>query len=304
MANFLDVLEKKRKIAQRIGLVNLWNYTDKHLNDNEIDYIGCITLNINNNCNLNCAYCTHFAPLVKETIYISMNQHYNNLIQLKNIFGTKIPYIRFSGGGECLLHPRFNDILKITRQIFDNSIITVLTNGIILQNKDEDFYNLLKLLNIDIVLTKYPINLNINQIKAMCNQYKIPLFITTRDFMYLPQFNFNGKDNYVPWSNCDSSRRENGNFIGYISTQLNYNGDLFLCDSVANIYLLEKYFNIKTPIKYGEDYFNIYDSSIDKNYIISLTLKPQSFCKYCPVKRKYVNWKVSDKDIREWIVES
>ena len=79
-------------------------------------------------CNLNCAGCNDFSPLVspddKGKSIEQITADFMLLSKIKNEF-----YILNIMGGEPTLHPELSKILRIARQIFPDNKIRLLTNG-------------------------------------------------------------------------------------------------------------------------------------------------------------------------------
>ena len=64
-------------------------------------------------CNLNCRGCDQCAPIADEE-YVDLKQFENDLIKIKNHFHKIYSFAIM--GGEPLLHPELNKILKIARK--------------------------------------------------------------------------------------------------------------------------------------------------------------------------------------------
>ena len=78
-------------------------------------------------------------------------------------------------GGEPLLHPSHNEFFKITRKYFPKRQIWLVTNGILLESRDDEFWQTCKDEKIQIHPTKYPIKINWDFIEEKCKTYGIPL---------------------------------------------------------------------------------------------------------------------------------
>ena len=81
-----------------------------------------VYLEITNACNLNCSFCTN----KKGTTFMSLDDIDNYLNQIKE-FGN---YIYLHVLGEPLLHPNFDQILKLLDEKDFN--LQLVTNGILL----------------------------------------------------------------------------------------------------------------------------------------------------------------------------
>ncbi|MDR2660390.1 MAG: hypothetical protein LBC27_10485 [Spirochaetaceae bacterium] len=77
-----------------------------------------VNTHITDHCNLNCACCNQFSPLICESFcdVESFKKDFSRLVQLG---GKKIEKIVFSGG-EPLLHPNVTGFFDAARECFDN----------------------------------------------------------------------------------------------------------------------------------------------------------------------------------------
>ena len=96
-----------------------------------MDIKYCFKIQIVDECNLNCRGCDHFAPIAK--VWHQPVSDYINMIKtLKQTVGNNIKEIELYGG-EPLLHEKFYEILLATEVVFPQDvIISVETNGILL----------------------------------------------------------------------------------------------------------------------------------------------------------------------------
>jgi MoaA/NifB/PqqE/SkfB family radical SAM enzyme len=103
--------------------------------DGKRNFIGPeqVVIDLTNRCNNNCIGCWTRSPLLRDmeptAKWISEEIPYDNMIHLLNDLhdlGTR--RVRFTGGGEPLIHPRLDDILRHCKQL--NLITCVTTNGV------------------------------------------------------------------------------------------------------------------------------------------------------------------------------
>ena len=78
-------------------------------------------------------------------------------------------------GGEPLLHPNLNEILKITRKTLKETNILLFTNALLLNSKNETFWNTLFEENVILVITKYSINIDLNLITNLANKHNVKI---------------------------------------------------------------------------------------------------------------------------------
>ena len=112
-------------------------------------------VNIVEHCNLNCAHCGSFAPLAQEE-YLDVGQFKKDMERLSQLTGGEVHHIQILGG-EPLLHPNINEFCQIARICFPIGIIRIVTNGILIRNMDDEFWDNCIKYNINIAPTEYKI---------------------------------------------------------------------------------------------------------------------------------------------------
>lgn len=123
---------------------------------NYLDYywIDKIQIPIAIHCNLKCNRCYHFSNLQAEEKFYDLEQYKKDINNI-NKLGFKIFEFRFLGG-EPLLCDDILDYIKYTKQIYPYSNMKIITNGILLLSKPEEFLKELSRLNISISISLYP----------------------------------------------------------------------------------------------------------------------------------------------------
>ena len=108
-------------------------------------------------CNLRCCGCDHFAPLAEQE-FADLDAFENDFARLSYLVDGKAEKIGLMGG-EPLLHPQVKDFLYIARRHFRKTKIRIVTNGVLLLNKKEDFWKACRDNNIIVEVTKYRLTL-------------------------------------------------------------------------------------------------------------------------------------------------
>ncbi|MEG0109204.1 MAG: 4Fe-4S cluster-binding domain-containing protein, partial [Lachnospiraceae bacterium] len=114
-------------------------------------------------CNLNCQCCDNFSPIAEEKFvdYDALDLDFSRMAELS---GGDIGTIELAGG-EPLLHPKICEFVQMTRKYFKNTEIWIVTNGILLSNMQDAFWQCCAQYKAKIVITKYPININVPSIE-------------------------------------------------------------------------------------------------------------------------------------------
>jgi hypothetical protein len=217
-------------------------------------------------CNLNCAGCNHFSPLAEER-YASLELFEKNLKRLTKL----LDVMEFNlVGGEPLLHPQIEDFIKIARKYIKKRI-NIITNGILLKNKNNSFYNTVNENHVNILISDYNLNISGNTLidKSMFKMNYISDFC----------------DKSI--SCCPFSRKDKCMF-------LNEYGLLYKCHIIGNIFNYEKKYNKFFDVIAYDDFINIFED-INKLDLMKFILLTPHFCGYC---REGVlsSWKSFDKN--------
>ena len=240
-------------------------------------------------CNLNCAGCTHFSPLVKEPWFEDINNFIDDFKELAR--RTNVRIIRLMGG-EPLLHPQVVDFLLAARNIFPNSEIELVTNGILLEKRKIELLAICNDKNISICTSDYGI---LNLRKALDGFANTK--VHGKSYMYNASIDISGalKPNNS-FNNCDIHQ----NHWYYFQ-----DGRFFPCCISANIKYFKDYFNIELDEgSLDEISISVYNHSEEE--IKEFLNKPIPLCKYCNTiirKGSYEPFHRSKKEITEWIYQ-
>jgi organic radical activating enzyme len=95
-----------------------------------------IEINITRHCNNSCAACNHGSPWA-ERYFMEPEVLWRDLAVLKPILHTKLLCLQ---GGEPLLHGRITELMDVIRASGVAGQYAILTNGKLLHNMPEEFY--------------------------------------------------------------------------------------------------------------------------------------------------------------------
>lgn len=259
------------------------------------DEIPSLDIELAGECNLNCKSCSHFSPLERGE-KLSIEEFEKDLKQLSQIIPDKIRKINLLGG-EPLLHEQIEEFMKISRKYFPRIDIYIVTNGILLLNQKESFWQTAHENRIGIEVTKYPIKLDFKKMQETAKQYGVIFKFYGRSgyiqkTQYFLPFDLEGKQNKEEsYKECFMAR----------SCITLYHGKFYPCSYAAYVNRFNLYFNKKIPLT-EDDYADIYNE--DAKMIMKKISSPIPMCSYCNVKaRTYGNkWEVSKKRIEEWVL--
>ena len=284
-------IAKEKKLRYDV-LSNKAITTMKCMDEKKINF----QIHVVEHCNLNCRGCYHFSPLAKAE-YINVEEFESDFNRMSVLFEGKADQIVLLGG-EPLLHPRINELMVIARQNFKNAKIKILTNGTLLLNMDDGFFCSLRENNIEIWVTKYPIDFDYDKAKEHALRVadvKLNYFNEepVRTLGHQP-LDIKGSKNYKHnYYNC---------YRANICTDLKH-GKLFPCIIPAEIGPFNDYFKMNITVT-RDDYVDIYEAKSAEDILESLD-KPMPFCRFCDRENisEYgvMPWSVTKRKIEEWI---
>lgn len=305
--NIQKCIETQRKETDKIkNIQKCLENQRKEINELKLQYTSAIkrltpqatlrsfVYHVVDHCNLKCWGCDHFAPLAKEK-FASITDFENDIKRLSSLTNKELEIIKLMGG-EPLLHPEIIQFMKISRKFFPNTRIEIVTNGILLNKQNEEFWNACKENNITIVPTKYPLNVDYDRAKetAKNNAVKYEYYgnrETALKTSYHIPLDIEGKQNTTEnFANCFHAN----------NCVMLKNGKIYTCTVAPNIEHFNKYFGYNIPLS-ERDGIDIYKVE-NINEILEFLAKPVPFCKYCNVKERSFGheWGISKKDIKEW----
>jgi len=252
-------------------------------------------LHLVDHCNLNCKGCEHFSPIAEKK-FLDINIYERDCIRLNKLTGGKIEDISLLGG-EPLLHPRIIDFMSITRKYFPIGKIRIITNGILLENQENVFWEACKENDIQIFISVYPVNINYLNIEEKAKKFGIKLIF------------WGDKNNRSKrWKKLkiDITGRQSPRISNFLCYGSNYcfqlvDGKIFKCWRIAYIHHFNKTFGKELKVT-NCDYFDIYKLKNIKELLDKIR-KPVPFCKYCNIMHSNYDekWEHSQKVIEEWI---
>lgn len=128
---------------------------------NERPVLRYVEVHAADHCNLNCKACSHFSPLFPGGVFPNSSRIKKDFIQLRRLFSS-IMTIRVLGG-EPLLNPDLPLLLVFIRELFPESRIAVVSNGILLKKTAELLTQCMRDNHIQMHVTHYPVEPELRQ---------------------------------------------------------------------------------------------------------------------------------------------
>ncbi|MDR2803173.1 MAG: radical SAM protein [Treponema sp.] len=255
-------------------------------------------------CNLSCSGCLHFSSLASNA-FIDIEKYESDCKRISELSGGEIDEIHILGG-EPLLNPRIIDIMKMSRSYFPHGTIMIITNGILLKNQPDEFWDCCRTNNILIRISVYPINLDYTFIIDKAKAYRVQLEFTGKIISNGGKIVAAGNLRWLKLPidiNGMQNPRTSNALCGFSNSCFQLvEGKLYKCCRIAYIKYFNKYFNVNLEVT-EDDYIDIYKAK-DMDEILDRLRKPAPFCRYCKLDTIYnaVEWVRSKKEISEWIV--
>ena len=245
-------------------------------------------------CNLKCKGCDHFSP-VAEKRFMSTEVYEKDVKRLSELFHHDAEYITLLGG-EPLLHPDIVKFIVISRMYFPDTMLQIATNGLLLKNMSEAFWEACRKYKVEIMVTKYPINLDYLElgkfVEAQNVKYKyLGSSEGGRTLWHFP-LDLDGKQK--PMDSFTRCRNAN-------SCHTLDNGRLYTCSIAPNIDDFNKYFDKNIQLM-DADGVDIHAEGMSGEYILKRLAAPMPFCRYCDVDHRTYDhdWEQSTMNIKEW----
>lgn len=247
-------------------------------------------------CNLNCKGCLHFSPLAKPNSFYPFEEFKKEIERLAELFDGKFGWIHLLGG-EPLLNPRIEDYLDVIGSNVKKGRVDIITNGLLIKKMPASFFEKCKKYGIIISITKYPINLNYEEIEEFVKGYGCQIEFygdKTKETSFMTaslvaNSTMSYKKNYL---DCKFSN----------ACVTLYEGKLYYCSLPAYARFYNEEFG--DTFDYSHDSISIYDHG--KKEILDFLRKPHEFCKYCDLKYRQshkMRWDLSKRVKEEWIID-
>lgn len=273
-----------------------------------------IEVNLADHCNLNCQCCDHFSPIAKEN-YLDFDQYVKDIKRIAKLTDGQLGMMKLQGG-EPLLNDRLIDYMKVTREVFPDTLICLFTAGVTLKKWDakdseKNIWEAMKKYEIEMRLTQYPIPLNMEEIAETAKAHGI---YVTYDFPGFKKgcrlwifseigalkyrgmkksvkhpFDLTGKQDKYRWISCYQFNE---------CIVLN-NGKIYTCPIIPYAHYFNEAFGQALEVK-DDCFIDIYKASSYQELAEFCTHRT-SFCDYCAVHRRHsMDWKQSEHSIDEW----
>jgi hypothetical protein len=250
--------------------------------------LSYIELHLVDHCNMNCKGCGHFSPLADEW-FADLEEYSRDMLQLQKLFST-IKTIRLMGG-EPLLHPQVESFLYSTRACFPKADIRIVTNGILLHDMANTFWEACRSYSIGIDVTVYPpMEKKENAICRLAAEKGVRIH-TEKTGSFHALYNKKGdSDAEANFRKCRSRW----------NTPMLREGKIYICNVPALISYFNKWFGTDIP---STGFVDIYTANLTGWDVRKKLNKSSRTCCYCTLgwdRTPEFPWSTSKRTIEEW----
>lgn len=254
--------------------------------------LDVVELHIADHCNLNCMGCLHFTPLAEKWCANPVEIG-RDLLALR----TKFKYIRHVTllGGEPLLHLDYEKIVAEVSRVSPESLITIVTNGVLLKRDAFDrFLEVCKRFSVRVKWTIYPpMRSYKEEVIARFRNAGVCLFTVEVGDFYV-KMNPNGGN---PKSALRFCRKTT--YCPYLR-----DGRIYTCAQAFHIKdyirLYEKEAGKKSEMVTSKG-LDVYDETICGWSVLKYLMTPCETCRFCADSFRYIPWSQSNKHFEEWV---
>lgn len=281
----------KREDVLLTGRRNDKTGIDKLVEYDDAPYLPYMEFHIVDQCNLNCKGCEHYSGLVRNPYFHEPERLYRDLRQLKKYI-TDIGKIRILGG-EPLLHPDIEKIMIFAREVYPDSDIQIVTNGLLINRMPATFFNICKKNGISLYISYYPPMIDkIDEVKDILEAKGAIYHITALMTSFRIKYTLNRQKNIdMIFNNCTQSHCCNL-----------YEGKVAACFLPFTTKYFNRYFNQNLP---EDGWVNLYDKDLTTHKLKKFLSTPFERCHYCMPKHRNITWdKIScPSNLSDWLYE-
>ena len=248
---------------------------------------------VTDNCNLNCKGCLFASNTTKGQQHVPFEELESDAKRMAELF-YDVPWIRILGG-EPLMHPDINKVLKCYRACFPDSEIDLCTNGLLIPKMGDEFWKCVEENRISIHVSGYKPTYNmLDKIDAILSEHGLPYAILKREEFLKYYTKAPDNDMQESFEKCIAS--------GCYEV---YRGRLSSCSGVIAFEKFNEIFGTDYKTIENEDWIDIHNTSLTA-WEIKDKLETASFvCKYCDVsKMESFEWDYTKElTIDDYVVE-
>lgn len=271
-------------------------YAKEELSHLLVPYLDCpylpyLEYHVVDHCNLNCKACEHYAPLVEKKKITNYEQFKKDFFQLKS-FIKDIGIIRIMGG-EPLLNKELKKFLLLTKEVYPDSKIAVVTNALLLKQMEDELFYLMKIVNGYFSISWYPpMKDKIEEIKEFLNKKGVSYWVSPL------------MENFTIKQNVSGDNDKTEQFFRCLQAHCHnlYEGKIAACFLPFVTPYFNQTFQKAIPCDGAVD---LYQPNLTLCQIKQALLTPMNRCRYCspPVSVAWQQANPNSPKLEDWIIE-
>ena len=254
--------------------------------DNDKIFIRHLETNLIDSCNLNCKACTHYSNIFDDSSIYPLEDYERDIKQIARNADVLIFYIL---GGEPFKLKNLDKYLKITRKIFKNTNLRLVTNGLLIPNTPQYIFDALRENDFKVEISMYPPTVkNFDKIKSVLEKNNIRYFARREVQAFNSFLTLHGGHN--PLKSRAVCCNDGCRFLR--------NGKIYKCPVDALSFRFAEHFGIKGfPAATGVDIFAKNFSALIEQLDGNIEL-----CSWCSETARQIQWKPENNPkLTDWL---
>lgn len=248
-----------------------------------------IEVNLIDACNLKCKGCTHFSSIFKNDSVYDLSEFKNDLIQLRKV--GQMVRLRLLGGEPFLLS-NLDEYITIARDIYSETDIEIVTNGLLIPKIDEKVLLSIRNNDVSVVISPYLPTLKMKEeIIGRLDRYGILWYFDGEKIL---QFSRN-----LTLKNTHNAEAANDNCLSAGCTFLR-KGKIYKCPFDGLINDFYNYYELEMQHESGLDIYQ--NGDIVYEGLVNYALKSVKMCEYCVENPEYIPWSIKENPLlNSWL---
>ncbi len=238
--------------------------------------INNVAYPVADHCNLNCRGCCRFCNSGQEKHLADVEVFRRDMTRFKELV-EHIEMFRLFGG-EPLLHPELHKFIYITRELYPDSEIDIVTNGLLLDKMSDTLIEAIKSCCVHLDISVYePTKKKLTEIMEVLEKHKLGHTLNYVD-KFWKRMNMAGDSDYVriweecQWKKCNGLR----------------DGRFMMCPLPVVIKEFNRLFG--TEYNFDGEVIDIYDPTLTYEDICDFISRPHEYCSYC-TDPEFIEWR-------------
>ncbi len=255
--------------------------------------LGTVEIHAADHCNLNCKNCSMFCGLMEEEQFADYEETRRGVLKLREFFD-HVKKFRIIGG-EPLLNRELYRYIDLAREVFPDTDIRLITNGILVPQMSDRLKNSLREHDVTLIITQYPpMSAGMDDLHAFLEAEKIRHEITEPVKQFQKIYDLSGRQQAeASWRSCRWKRE--------CATM--YGSKLSACFVPFVLPVAGRAFDFSVA---RTGIIDLEEEGLTRGEIQRRLDEPFSLCCFCTADSVMAEWGLADeyskKDMRDWSI--